>query len=146
MLNISLKDTSIHISINSKYLYLSLECFLNFLSNVYIPPCVRKIVKFMEFTFLENALSRDVFTHGPSQSKLALKFLSSGPIGRRELLISRGSALSKICFRHKQKEVEKITICFTKIQSGKIKMTSNIRIFIFYTICNSFKCDGYTVL
>ena len=146
MLNISLKDTSIHISINSKYLYLSLECFLNFLSNVDIPPCVRKIVKFKEFTFLENALSRDVFTHAPSQSNLAPNFLSSRPIGRRELLISRGSVLSKICFPHKQKGVEKITICFTKIQSEKIKMTSNIRIFIFCTICNSFKCDGYTVL
>ena len=65
---------------------------------------------------------------------------------QRELLISRGSVLSKICFPHKQKGVEKITICFTKIQSEKIKMTSNIRIFIFCTICNSFKCDGYTVL
>ena len=95
---ISLKDTSVHISINSKCLYLSLKCFLNFLSNVYIPPCVRKIVIFMMFTFLENALSRDVFTHARPHSKLVPKFLPSRPIVRRKLLILQGSILSKIGF------------------------------------------------
>ena len=33
----------------------------------------------MEFTFLENALIRGIFTHAPPHSKLAPKFLSSGP-------------------------------------------------------------------
>ena len=99
----------------------------------------------MEFTFLENALIRGVFTHAPPQLKLGPKVLSSRPIGRRKLLIPQGSVLSKICFPHKQKGVEKITICFTKIQSENIKMTSNIRFFIFCLICNLFKCDGYTV-
>ena len=36
-----------------------------------------KILKFMEFTFLENALIRGIFTHAPPNSKLALKFMSS---------------------------------------------------------------------
>ena len=76
---IGLKDTSFHISRNSIGLYLSPECLLKFLSNFYIPPCVGKIFKFMEFTFLENGLIRGIFTHAPPQSKLAPKFLSSHP-------------------------------------------------------------------
>ena len=51
----------------------------DFLSNFYIPPCVGKCFKFMGFTFLENALIRDIFTHALPQSKLAPKFLSSRP-------------------------------------------------------------------
>ena len=45
----------------------------------HIPPCVRKISKFMEFTFLENALIRGIFTHAPAHSKITPKFLSSRP-------------------------------------------------------------------
>ena len=105
-----------------------------------------KTVKFMEFTFLKNALSRDVFTHASPHSKLVPKFLSSSLIGRRKLLISRGSVLSKICFPHKQKGVEKITICFIKIHSENIKMNWNIGFFLFCMICNFFKCDEYSVL
>ena len=33
----------------------------------------------MEFTFLENALIRVIFTHGPPHSKLAPRFLPSCP-------------------------------------------------------------------
>ena len=33
----------------------------------------------MEFTFLENALIRGIFTHAPPHSKLAPNFLSSRP-------------------------------------------------------------------
>ena len=35
--------------------------------------------KFMELTFLENALIQGIFTHVPPHSKLAPKFLSSRP-------------------------------------------------------------------
>ena len=42
--------------------------------------------------------------------------------------------------------VEETMICFIKIQSENMKMTWNIRCFIFYMICNFFKCDGFTVL
>ena len=38
------------------FISLSPECLLNFLSKMYIPPCLGKIFKFMEFTFLEDAL------------------------------------------------------------------------------------------
>ena len=38
-----------------------------------------KIFKFMEFTFLENALIRGIFTNAPPHSKLAPNFLLSRP-------------------------------------------------------------------
>ena len=38
-----------------------------------------KIFKFMQFTFLENALIRGIFTHALPHSKLTPKFLSSRP-------------------------------------------------------------------
>ena len=60
---ISLKDASFHISINSLGLYLSPECFLNFLSNLYIPPWLEKNFKFMVFSFLENVLNLGIFNH-----------------------------------------------------------------------------------
>ena len=53
------------------------EHLLNFLSNFYIPPCVENIFKFMEFTFVENALIRGIFIHVPPNSKLTSKYLSS---------------------------------------------------------------------
>ena len=92
---ISLKDTSFHISMNSLGLYLCLSVCLSVClslclslyrilaefspSNFYMLPCVAKIFKFMEFTFLENALIRGIFTRITPHSKLAPKFLSSHP-------------------------------------------------------------------
>ena len=52
---IDLRDTSFHISINSLGLYLSPESLSNSLSNLYIPPWLGTIFKFMVFRFLENA-------------------------------------------------------------------------------------------
>ena len=40
----------------SRVLSLFLKCLLNFLSKFYIPPCVGKLFKFVEFTLLENPL------------------------------------------------------------------------------------------
>ena len=142
---ISLKDTSFHISINSLGLYLSPECFLNFLSNFYIPLCVGRIFKFMEFTFLENALIQGSFTHASPHSELYPRCCHHA-LGRRKLLIPLDIILSKICFPQQQKGVEETMICFIKIQSENMKMTWNIRLFIFGMICNFFKCDGFTVL
>ena len=48
-------------------------------SNFYMPPCMAKIFKFMEFTFLENALIWGIFTRITPHSKLAPNFLSSRP-------------------------------------------------------------------
>ena len=67
--NISLKDTYFQISINSIVLYLSPEYLLNFHSNFRIPPYMAKIFKFMEFTFLENALISVIFYSCPSSLK-----------------------------------------------------------------------------
>ena len=74
---ISLKDTSFHISINSLGLYHSLQdaCWIS--PHTFIFHHSVKNFKFMEFTFLENALIRGVFTHDPLYSKFAPKFLSS---------------------------------------------------------------------
>ena len=50
---------------------------VEFLSN--FPPCVGKIIKFMELTFLENPLIWGIFTRTTRHSKLAPKFLPSRP-------------------------------------------------------------------
>ena len=69
---ISLKDISFHISINNLMHYtclsFSLDYLFKFLSNFYIPPCVKKVFNFMEFIFVENALIQGIFTHVPSHS------------------------------------------------------------------------------
>ena len=49
-----------------------------FLKLLYSRTC-GKIFKFMELSFLENALIQGIFTHVPLHSKLAPKFLSSRP-------------------------------------------------------------------
>ena len=38
-----------------------------------------KTFKFMEFTFLQNALIQGIFTHASPHSKLSPKFMSSRP-------------------------------------------------------------------
>ena len=64
----SCNDTSFHIFVTSLWLYLSPECLLNFLLNIYVPPFMEKYFKFMEFTSLETALIRGIFTHALSHS------------------------------------------------------------------------------
>ena len=102
-------------------------------------------VKFMEFTFLENALIRRIFTHALPYSKLALNFLSH-VLDKRKLLIHPGSIFSKTCFPQQQKRAEKTMICFIKIQLENVEMTGNTRFFIFCMICTFFNCDSFTVL
>ena len=121
------------------------ECLLNFHSNFYILTYVENIIKFMEFTFLESALIRGIFTHAPPHSQLAPNFVSSH-LRQKEITISPGSILSKICFAQQKRGVEETISCFTKIQSENMKMTCNIWFFIFCMTCNFFKCDGFTVL
>ena len=104
---ISLKDTSFYISINSLgFYYLLPEWFLNFLSDFYIPPC-RKIFKFMESTFLENALIGGIFTHAPPHLKLAPQLLSSGP-KQKEITHPPGSIPWKICFSNNRTGLRKL--------------------------------------
>ena len=51
-----------------------------------------------------------------------------------------------IFFSPKQKGMKKTMICLIKIQPENMKMTWNIKLFIFYMIYNFSKCDGFTVL
>ena len=110
----------------------------------YIIPCVGKRFKSMEFTILENALILDIFTHAPPTQNSPPIFCPH-TLGRRKLLIPLGTILSKICFPQQQKGVEETMICFIKIQSENMKMTWNIRFFIFCMIWNFYKCDDFTV-
>ena len=64
-------------------------------------------------------------------------------LGRRKLLNYPGSILPKICFPQQQKGVEETMICFIKIQSENMKMTWNIRFFIYCMTCIFFKYDGF---
>ena len=143
---INLKETSFHISINSLGLYLSPECLLNFLSNVYTPPCVVKISKLIVFTLPENVLNLGIFTHAPlpTQNLSPSSYYQSR--GRGKLLIPPRIIFSNICFPQQQKGVEETMICFIEIQLENIKMAQNIRLFIFFMICNFFECDYFTVL
>ena len=67
-------------------------------------------------------------------------------LGRGKLLISPGNCFSRSSFPQQQKSVEQTMIWLIRIQSENMKMTWNIRLFIFCMICNFFKCDGSTVL
>ena len=82
----------------------------------YIPPCVWKSFSFMVFAFLENALDLGIFTHAhiPTQNS-------------RQIFL-------KICFPQQQKRVDKTMSCFIKIQSEIMKVTWNIRLFMFRII------------
>ena len=48
---------------------------------------MENIIKFMEFTFLESALIRGIFTHAPPHSQLAPNFVSSH-LRQKEITIS----------------------------------------------------------
>ena len=77
---INFKDISTNISIVLSGLYLSPGYLSNFHSELYIPPWLGKIFKFMLFSLLENAFMRqklnlDIFSHGP-ETKFS-RFFSS---------------------------------------------------------------------
>ena len=74
--------------------------------------------------------SKNIYLSPPPKSKLSPKFLSSPP-GRVKLLISPSQCFFENLFPQQQKRVQEPMICFIKIQSGNMKMTWNIRLFIF---------------
>ena len=116
-----------------RVLSLSPELLLIFLSNLYSPLCVTKILKFMVFTFLENALNVGIFSHAPHHSKLAPSSCHH-TLGKGKLLILPGSIISKIFFPQQQKEMEEAMICYMEIQSKNIKMTWKIRLLVFFNV------------
>ena len=124
ILQIGLKDTFFHVSKSSLGLYLSPECLLNFLSNLYILPWLGKNFKFMVFTFLENALNLAKFTNVSLPSQNSPQVLIITPARQRKLTHSPWATFfPKICFSQQHKYVEKTMICLIKIQSEKMKMT-----------------------
>ena len=110
-------------------MFISLQKACWIFSDLYIPPCLGKIFHFIVFTFLENALNLCISTHAPvPHSKLQVEFFENLiPLRRKGWM-------------------EETMIYFIKIQSEKMNMTWNISLFIFCTICNFSKCDGFTVL
>ena len=65
-----------------------------------------KIFKVMEFTFLENALIRSIFTHAPPHSKLAPKFLPSRP-RQKEITHSPQAAFFRKSVSHNSRKVQR---------------------------------------
>ena len=54
----NLINKSFHISLDSLELYLFPNCLLNFHSNLYIPPQMRKMLKFIVFRLLESVFAK----------------------------------------------------------------------------------------
>ena len=77
----------------------------------------QKSFKFVNITFLENALNLDIFTLAcPLPTQDSSPSFSHHTLGREKLLIPPGSIFSKICLHQQQKGVE-------EIQSENMKMT-----------------------
>ena len=92
-------------------LSLSSECLLNFLSSVYILPCVGKIFNFMEFSFLENAIIRGIFTHAPPLSPPSS---CHHALGRRKLLIPQVAFFRKSVSRNSRNRWRKLWFALSK--------------------------------
>ena len=88
-----------------------------------------KIFDFTVFDFIENTLTVGISTrHAPV------------PHSKRQ------PDFFKNLFPPTVKGGEENYICFIKIQSEKMKITWDIRLFTFYMDCNFSKYDGFTVL
>ena len=125
---ISFEDTSFHISLNSLGLYLSPECSLNFFWLAYSTMCGKK------FSIYGDHIARKCI-----ESMLFYPCPSSP-------LKTPGRIFRKSVSPKTKGAGEETMICFIKIQSEKMKMTWNIRLFIFCMIYKFSKCDGFTFL
>ena len=99
----------------------------------YILSCVGKLLKFMEFTFLGNALIRDIFTNAPPHSKLASEFLSSSPRQKKITHSHRYHSFENLFLLTAEKGGGNYDL-LCKIQLENMKMIRNIRFFIFCMI------------
>ena len=107
---------------------------------------MENIFKFMGFTFLENALIRGIFTHVSPHSKLIPKFLSSHT-GQKKITYSPWQhSFENLFLPTAERDGGNYDLLYKNMRSMKMKMTWNIRLFIFCMTCNVFKCDGFTVL
>ena len=103
----------------------------------------------MEFTFLENALIRDIFIHAPPHSNLAPKFLSSLPM-QKEITHSPGQHSFENLFPPTaERGIGNNDLLYqnsTKRYEDGLENMKMAWFFIFCMICNFFKRDGFTVL
>ena len=87
-------------------------------SNLYIPPCVAKILKFMVFKFLENVLNLCIFTQFSfPHSEVQAEFFEN-------------------LFSASRKGWGRTMICFIKIQSENMKWTLDYLYFPFVIFLN----------
>ena len=118
---------------------------VEFFSNFYIPPCVGKIIKFMELTFLENPLIWGIFTRTPRHSKLAPKFLPSRPRQKKITHFPRQQSFENLFPLTIESGGGNYDLLYQN-SVRNMKMAWSIRFFIFCMICKFFKSDGFTVL
>ena len=135
----SFKYTSFHVCINSIGLYLPLQNAYWILSQTFI---FHHVWEKLLHSWISDSYKMhwfEAFLLIPN-SKLALKFLSSSP-RQQEITRYPSSILSRICFLHQQKGVEKTMICLIRISSENMKMTWNIIFFIYCMFCKFFKSN-----
>ena len=104
-----------------------------------------KNVQIYKFTFLENALVRDIFTHASPHSILASKFLLSRPRQTEIIHSPRQHSFENLFPQTAKRGGGNYNLLY---QNSIRKYEDDLQhlIFIFCIICNFFKCDGFTVL
>ena len=124
-LKISLRDTSFQIPLIFLGFYLSPECLLNFLWIVYSTMYGKKVFSIYGVHIPRKCIeSMDFYSYPspPLKTPGRIFWKSVSP---------------------KTKGVEETMIYFIKIQSENMKITWEIRFFIFCMICNFFRYDGF---
>ena len=117
---------------NANWIF-SQTCKYSTMCGVDIP---RKFYAFHSYAFLLVSL--------PAQN-FPLKFLSLHN-RQKETICSPSSIFLKIYFPQQQKKVQETLICFIKTQSENMKITWDIRLFIFWMSFCIFKYDDCTAL
>ena len=140
---VSLKDTSFHISINVLRLSVSLSRMLNeFLQKTFIFHYLGGIFKFVEFTFIENALIRDIFAHAPHHSNFAAKFLSSLPRQKETTHSPKKHSFENLSLPNSKMGWRKLETWVDDLlyhNSVRKLKTWSIRFFLFCMVCKFFK-------
>ena len=87
---------------------------VEFFSNLYIPSCAGKVLKFMVSTFLENALNLHFYSCPSLPTQSSPPNSCHHTLGRGELLIPPGSIYFENCFPQQQKEVDNLWFALLK--------------------------------
>ena len=115
------------------FIWMLVELFLKLIYSILRGKC-------MVLTFLENTLNLGIFIHTTTLS-LNLNYPPSSylhTLSRNKLIMPLGSVFFKY-FTQTHVEADETMVCFIKIKSEKMKMTSNIRLFRFCMICTFFQ-------